>query len=68
MTEQTWNNCTWFGELNTCPKSKEKLMIQFRHDTTISDGPPPGNIFDSGKGAEINKTFCHHCGSFRPVK
>ncbi len=68
MSKQTWNNCEWFGELNTCPKSKEELMIQFRYDVSISEGPPPGKPYDDSKGPEVDKEFCHNCSSFRAKK
>ena len=68
MPKKTWSNCEWFSELHTCPKSKEELMIQFRHNVSISESPPPGKLYDDSKGTEIDKRFCHNCDSFRANK
>lgn len=66
MSEQSWNNCEWFGELNTCPKSKEELMVEFRRDTSMGEGYQ--SKFDPSNGPEIDKLFCHTCDSFRARK
>jgi len=66
MEEKTWNTCEWFGELNTCPKSKEKLMIQFRRDVSLGEGYQ--SKCDFSKGPEINKKYCNICDSFRAKK
>jgi len=63
MSEKTWDNCEWFGELNTCPKSKEDIMIQFRRDVALGEGYE--NRIDFSKGPEINEKFCHNCDSWK---
>ena len=49
-------------------KLRKKLMIQFRHNVSISESPPHGKLYDDSKGTEIDKRFCHNCDSFRANK
>ena len=63
--EKTWNNCILFDTDAPCLYGKDEFMTEFRRDVSTDQSY---KTYDDSKGAEINKRFCTHCDSFRPIK